>query len=160
MEAGKTVVLAASIGVAVVALAIVPVRIGAAAGASLAERLAHPLCHANIFHALANTWCLVSVAHHYRPSVWELLGSYAIAVSVPSFVLSDTPTLGLSGACFALLGMMVRKVQRRLYYNAWALAFVAIGFLIPAVNAALHLWCLAVGEFVAILNIPAPWNKE
>lgn len=161
MEKGKTAFLASSaVGVAIVVLSIVPVRIGAAAGATMTERLAHPFCHANIFHAAANAWCLVSIAHAYRVTVWELLAAYAIAVSVPSFVLSATPTMGLSGACFALIGMMLRKVARRMYYNAFALAFVAIGFLVPAVNAFLHLWCLAVGECIAILNMPAPWNRR
>lgn len=156
----KTLLASASVGVAAVALALVPVRTGAAAGASLAVRMAYPMCHANVFHAAANAWCLVALTHAYEPAWWELAVAYAVAVAVPSFVLSSTPTMGLSGACFALMGMMLRHVARKRFYVSCAVALAAVGLLVPNVNAWIHLWCLAVGFFLALLNSPAPWNRR
>lgn len=152
----KAVLAAAAIGVVAVALSFAPVGAGIATGCTLADRVSYPFCHANVLHALANAWCLVAVAKGYRTSVADIMAAYAVAVTVPPFVLSGTPTVGLSGVCFALIGMMAWRVRRRLCYNAWAMAFIAVGFAFPQVNAWLHLWCLAMGE---LLYAPAPWNK-
>lgn len=156
-DAKKAVLAAAAIGTAAVALALAGLRVGAVSGSGLPARMAYPMCHANVLHALANAWCLVAVANVYRATAADILAAYAVAVAVPPFVLSATPTMGLSGACFALIGMMAWRVRRRLYYNAWALAFIAAGFAFHQVNAWLHLWCLAVGE---LLYAPAPWSKK
>ena len=156
----KAVLAAASIGVAVIILNIIGVRVGITAGGSLSDRLAYPFCHANIFHAMGNAYCLFLVTKSYRMSIAALLTAYAIAVAVPAFVLSTTPTVGLSGMCFALIGLPFWRVRRKLYYNAWAVGFIAITSIFNHIAAALHLWCLFMGEAVGFLNAPVPWRRK
>lgn len=125
-----------------------------AADASLWQRLAYPFAHANFLHAAVNAWCLLSLVFSYNVSSWQCLAAYAIAVAVPSFVLTAQPVVGLSGVCFALIGLMSFSVRRRLYYQAWAAAALAIAFFFSNAAALLHLWCYAMGVLMAALTTP------
>lgn len=117
-------------------------------------RLLYPAFHANIIHAALNAWCLICISFYYDFTLWRLLITYLIAISIPSFLLTNTPTVGLSGLVFALLGSISFEVQRRLYFQIWTISYIGIGFLLPNTNALLHLYCYAMGFTWATLNKP------
>lgn len=138
----------------ILALSFWPWNIGATSQATFHERMLYPFFHANIFHAVCNLWCLIAMERYYDISPWKYLMAYLIAVSVPSVVLTAQPTVGMSGVCFALMGMITWEVARKLYWTAWIMAFLVTGFLFPHVNAWLHLYCYLAGLLIGILNAP------
>lgn len=155
----KAVLAAEAVAVAVIALSIAGVRTGATASSGIMHRMAYPFCHAGILHALTNAWCIVAVTRSYRMSVSALMTAYAIAVLVPPFVLSSTPTMGLSGACFAIIGLSVWKVARKLFFLSCALALIGATGLFSNVAAALHLWCLLAGAAAGYI-LAKPWKRK
>ena len=131
-------------------------KVGICQGCSLGSRLLHPFFHANIFHAILNGWVLLSLVFMFDTSVFELLLAYAAAVTVPASLLGiAVPTVGASGAIYFLCGYLSWKTAKKLRWHAWWAFFLGIGFLFPASNSILHLWCYAVGVFIGFLNSPA-----
>lgn len=128
--------------------------VGIYTGCGLGCRMLYPFYHANLLHATLNAWCLLSVIFIYDISLWRLILAYIIAVGIPSFCLSDIPTVGLSGVVFALFGSISFEVQRKAYYQLWMLAYLVAGFLFPNTNALVHLFCYLAGGAVALLNKP------
>jgi membrane associated rhomboid family serine protease len=128
--------------------------VGIYTGCDIWQRLLYSFFHANIVHALLNVWCLLSVVFLYRIKLWVLVAAFLIAMSVPTFCLTSTPTVGLSGVVFALFAMLSFSVQRKLYYQSWMVFYLVMGFLMPNVNAYLHLYCYTIGFIVALLNKP------
>jgi len=111
-------------------------------------RLSYPLFHAGILHAICNAWCLITLVFYYDLHWWRLLTAYGIAISIPALLLSATPVVGLSGVCFALMGLCLPIVQRKLYFSAWVAAFLAVGIILPGVAWVVHLYCYVVGWVV------------
>lgn len=111
-----------------------------------------------MFHAMANVWCVLSLAFYYGFTLIELSLAYAIAISFPFAV--ETPTFGLSGVCFALMGIVICRVKRKAFYLRWVGALTLGGFLFPQVNAFLHLYCLIVGLAFGLINTPIQWKKR
>lgn len=128
--------------------------VGIYTGCGLGCRMLYPFYHANLLHATLNAWCLLSVIFIYDISLWRFFLSYIIAVTIPSFCLSDIPTVGLSGVVFALFGSISFEVQRKAYYQLWMLAYLVAGFFFPNTNALVHLYCYLAGGAVALLNKP------
>lgn len=129
-------------------------KVGAYSECEYYERLLYPFFHANILHASLNAWCLLSVVFLYDISILRLNLSYIAAVSVPSFMLSDIPTLGMSGVVFFLFASISFEVQRKTYYQSWMLFYLALGFLLPNTNGMIHMYCYVLGLFYALLNKP------
>lgn len=123
-------------------------------GCGWVERMCYHFMHANIFHTLMNVWCLLSIVFMYNVTLWRFATAFAIAVSIPEICLLHIPTIGLSGVIFALMGSISFEVERKLYYQAWIFAYLALGFVIPNVNAWLHVYCYLVGVAVALINKP------
>lgn len=119
-------------------------------GCSITGRLCYHFFHANFFHTLCNAWCLLALVFYYNADGLELLLSYAIATTVPSVALSTQPTVGASGICFALMGIVFYKVARKRYYLAWIIPVIAVGFFIPRMAATVHLYCFLVGLIVGV----------
>lgn len=86
--------------------------------------------------------------------------AYLISAVAPSFILTDVPTIGLSGVCFALLGMLVFKVGRRRHYLLCLAPYLVLGFLIPSINGAVHLHAFVAGALVGLLNTPIPCRRK
>lgn len=130
-------------------------QVGIYAGCPLAGRLLYPFFHVSLLHAVLNAWCLLQVAFIYGITPWRLLAAYATAATVPvGMVGLEVPTVGLSGVVFFLLGSLSFTVCRRWYWQGWMLSYICIGFLLPAINALLHLYCYAVGIAAALLVKP------
>ncbi len=123
-------------------------------GCGLGCRMLYPFYHANLLHALLNAWCLLSIIFIYDISLLRFILAYIIAVTIPSFCLSDTPTVGMSGLVFALFGSISFEVQRKTYYQLYMLAYLVVGFLFPNTNALVHLYCYILGVVLALLNKP------
>lgn len=128
--------------------------VGIYLGCGLTCRALYPFYHVNLLHALLNVWCLLSVVFIYDTSLWRLVFAYVIALSVPSLLISTTPTVGLSGVVFALFGSISFEVERKTYYQLWMSAYLVVGFLFPNTNAWIHLYCYIAGLLAALLNKP------
>lgn len=125
---------------------------GICVGCSWTARLSYPIFHANFLHAFCNAWCLVSLVFLYDLPWWKVAVSFLVAVSVPPCLLTATPVVGMSGACFALMGLTVFVVRRQAMLLGWILFFLAIGFLFPNIAAVVHVYCFAVGLAVGALT--------
>lgn len=126
--------------------------VGICTGCGLAGRLSYPFFHAGILHAGINVWCLLSVVFIYDISLRRLCLAYIVAVSVPTFCLSETVTVGMSGLVFVLFGSISFEVKRKLYYQACMFAGLVTGFFFPNINAGIHLYCYLAGVAGALLN--------
>lgn len=150
----------------VIVLALCPVDIsgiGIRQGCPLWQRLSYTFLHAGIMHAIANCWCLLSLTFGQRVRLWQLAVSYAIAVTYPvdticSLQASCLSTVGMSGLCFALIGIITPSARRAAFFLSLAM-LLAAGFLFPGVNATLHLYCCLAGLIVGLLTTPVSWKR-
>lgn len=150
--------IAIALSVADIFLPIPLQSVGIGSGSSFPNSFIYHFFHANIFHAILNVWCLLTIAFIYDAKAWQLILGYVIASLIPGYLCCTTvtaqPTIGLSGICFTLMGLIIPNVKRKLYYNICVFTFIAIGFFFPYVNASLHLRCYVVGLLVGFLNTP------
>lgn len=128
--------------------------VGVADSAALTARLVYPFFHASFLHAAVNVWCLLSIVFIHDVSLWRLLAAYVAAVLVPGFLLSDVPTVGLSCVCYFLLGSLLFEVERKMWFLFCMAIYIAVGFLLPSVNALVHLYGYLAGLMVGMLNAP------
>ncbi len=134
--------------------------VGIYAGSPWTGRGLYPFFHASVFHAILNAWCLCCVMFIYDITVWRLLLAYIVAVTYPVdtvtqlFSLPITPTVGISGCLFFLLGSIAFEVRRRLYYQTWMFFYLIVGFFLPYTNAWIHLYCYLCGIILSLLNYP------
>lgn len=146
-----------ALAIATAALVLSPFDgVGIHAACSWLERLCYPVFHVNILHAFCNAWCLVSLVFLYDLPWWKVMLSFIIAVSIPPCLLTATPVVGMSGACFALMGLTVPIVRSKVLLLGWINLFLVLGFLLPNVAAWVHVYCFTVGLWVGII-IHAPW---
>lgn len=133
---------------------------GIYAGCDFAQRLTYPFFHASPLHAIINGYVLLAIVFRYDITLHRLLLAYMVAVAVPANTLAwiaptmRIPTVGLSGIVFFLLGSIAYQVQRKAYFQRWMACYLTIGFLIPSINATLHLYSYIIGLIVALLNKP------
>ena len=146
-----------ALAIAVAAIVMSPFEgTGICEGCSWIARLTYPMFHANLIHAISNAWCLVTVVFLYDLPWWKIAIAYLIAVSVPTFALSTTPAVGMSGVCFALMGLSLPSIRRKLFFNAWVACFLAVGVIMPGVAWKVHLYCYItgwlVGDFIEAIS--------
>jgi len=101
--------------------------------------------HTSLLHAALNVWCLWVLVFYYGIGSLRIALAYIIAVCEPSLLLPSEPTIGLSGVCFALLGMNTFHVKRKLYWSKWMFFYLVVGFFLPCVSGGVHLWCFSIG---------------
>lgn len=152
----KTATLLLSLALLILAFFNAPQQCVLQPGCGITGHLCYHFFHANFFHALCNVWCLLALAFYYDIEDWELLLAFIIATTIPSWCLTlntydlTLKAIGFSGVCFALMGIVFYKVARKRYYLTWIIAMVAIGSLIPAMAAAVHLYCFTLGIAISI----------
>lgn len=117
-------------------------------------RLLYNILHASVLHAVINAWCLLSAIFIFNIKLEKLLLAFGVAATAPSWVFSEIPTLGLSGVIYFLFGSVSMAVRHKIFYHAWFTVIIAVGFLMPAVNARLHLYCYICGVLLAMLTTP------
>lgn len=156
----KTKAFALALSLAMLALAFVPFDAEAVGLRSLSAspswggmgcgRLSYSFFHASLLHCLVNVWCFLSCVFLADVSFRKLALAYFAACSAPA--LSATPTIGLSGVCFALLGMVMWQSAGKLRYNMIiGVSVLSVYALCPkAVNNGLHLYCYLLG----VVSVP------
>lgn len=123
-------------------------------------RWTYSLFHASIFHWLVNCWCLLSLVFYIEVSIRQLIYSYIIASLFPVatlYVLFDahiltTPTMGLSGVCYALIGMVTPQVARKREWLTWLAVGFAVSCIFPLINQFVHLWGFILGLGIGYLT--------
>lgn len=108
--------------------------------------------HVSMWHLAINLWSMWTLTTTYKIRIWHLITAYLISAS--PFFYGDIPTVGLSGMCFALMGVIWYQVLRVKLYHIWIVGFILVGYLFPASNAKLHLYCYAIGFIIGWLNRP------
>lgn len=114
-------------------------------------------CHCNVWHLMANLWCLWLIASsNYRVSARQCILAYSVSV-LASFASCETE--GLSGLLYALIGMLSWQAARIRTFHLWMLGFVSVGLLVPhRINVILHLVCYAAG---IVCEMPfCPWRER
>lgn len=160
-EAGRF----AALSVAAVILCLSFIRcdgfdVGIYAGCGMQGHCLYPFFHANAIHAALNVWCLLVAVFYYGMRIWHMGIAYLIAVTMPIDTFGhviggmDVPTVGLSGVIFAMFGMLSLGVKRKMYYQGWMVCYLLAGFVNPATNAWVHLYCYLAGVVTAWLNKP------
>jgi membrane associated rhomboid family serine protease len=133
----------------------------------------YPFQHAGIIHLAINSIALIGMIRAFRKSGVQqhvvFLMAYAVAVSA-SFIpvcISDRPTVGASGAVYALCGMYIAKavscrIGRKIkqqgnlrYFLAMLAVTLTVSFF--RVNSAffLHLFSLFIGIIIFSINLAA-----
>lgn len=125
-------------------------EVGLSSDAPCYTALTYSFFHVSFLHAALNAWCLLSLVFGYGVSLNKMLIAYIIAILCPA--TSDIPTVGLSGVCFALIGMV--SVGRNYIFLLFVAAILALGFFFPQSNGWLHLLCYLAGLIVGLLNMP------
>jgi len=148
----------AALAIATAALVLSPFDgSGIHVGCSLLSRISYPIFHVNLLHAFCNAWCLISLIFLYDLPWWKLALAFVLSVTVPTCLLSTTPVVGMSGACFALMGLVVPVVRRKVLLLGWINLFLVLGFMFPNVAAWVHVYCFVVGLWAGLI-IHAPWK--
>lgn len=114
-------------------------------------------CHCNVWHLIANLWCLWLIASsNYRVSARQCILAYSASV-LAAFASCETE--GLSGLLYALIGMLSWQAARIRTFHLWMLGFLAAGLLFPhRINITLHLVCYAGG---ILIEMPfCPWRER
>lgn len=112
-----------------------------------------PLCHANIFHCLANVWAFLGAVFLLGCGCWSVGVSYAVAVGV---LLLPWPwhTIGLSGLIYCLygiVGMRLRRGRVRVRYHCIIGITLVVGIVVPQMGGWYHSLCYAVGLMVGFM---------
>lgn len=108
--------------------------------------------HVSIWHLAINLWSVWCITSTYRLRIWHFATAYFISASYVFY--GHIPTIGISGICFALMGIIWYQVLHIRLYHTWIISFILIGFLFPSTNACLHLYCYAIGFIIGWLNKP------
>ena len=156
-------IAALSVSVVIVVGSVLPLpleELGLTRTSPFWTRLLYPLLHATALHALVNAWCLLVIFFRYPVTLGDLLWSILVSVLLPSACLTHQPTVGLSVAIYFLFGRITWMTQRRLQFVVWLLFYLAIGYLLPAINAWAHLWGCALGLVYGLLNTPVSWIRR
>lgn len=150
----------ASLILALTVLVLLPFETrGIYSGASITDRCLYPFFHANIFHAMLNVWCLLSIVFNMRVTPFQLLLAYIVSVLYPAELFqSHEPTIGLSGVCYVLIGITFHQFSNRLYFAVTTAIMFGIGHILHASNNKLHLYTLAAGLIIG--QIYKQWYKR
>lgn len=128
--------------------------VGVSSSCGLRQRFLWPFIHAGLLHATLNVWCLLLVSFYYTVSFRSLALSYGVCVVIPPFVLGGATAVGLSGMLYFVFASLSFSVQRKLYWQAWMIISLIVGFFVPGFAAGVHLYCYAAGMAYALLTTP------
>ena len=126
------------------------VNISIYSGAGI-SRVLYPFFHASWVHLLLNLWTFLCIVFYYRIRALSIIIAYIIAISFPADTLASlgaelsSPTVGISGICFALIADQSYLSANRVRFHLYMLPVLLCGFLFPQVNGWLHLYCYAMG---------------
>jgi membrane associated rhomboid family serine protease len=126
------------------------------AGAPKWHALVYQWCHCNVWHLIANIYCVWMIARsNYRVVARQVAYAYAISIVM---VFLSVPTQGMSGIIYALLGMLSWQSARIRTYHLWMAGFLLLGLVLPKVNVTLHLLCYGAGLISETFH--SPWRMR
>lgn len=129
-----------------------PYTFGIYGAAQWYTRFTYQWIHVSIWHLLINLWVFYNITRTYKVRKWHYIIAYII--SVPPILVGTVPTVGLSGICFALMGILWYQVLHTRLYHTWIAGFILAGFCVPGTNVWLHLYCYTAGALIGWLNRP------
>lgn len=151
-QAAKALTIAIALAVMFLhTLSVDPRACGLSVGAHWSMRLTYAFFHVSVIHLLLNLWCLYTVVFRYDLSVFHIFAAYVVSVCAPDVVLSSIPTVGLSAVCMALTAFASRCVASPLRWHLYMGVLLGVGFLLPSVNAGLHLYAYLAGLLLAYI---------
>lgn len=117
------------------------------------NRLTYHFFHAGLLHWFLNAWCFLGCVFLFRTSFRHVVAAFVIAASAPA--LSALPTIGFSGVCFALLGILSWQSASRVSYHCAIVSTILLACLLfpAAVNNVLHAYCYALGVLVGLAEL-------
>lgn len=162
LRAPQTKTLALLVSLTTLAVLFLPIDKnvwGIYAQGSAKGHFAYSFLHASFWHWLGNAWCLLSLVFYRQVGRGQLLLAYLIASAFPaSFIYTLTgaevlaqPTVGLSGVCFALAGILTPPISDKRHYLLWLTGAIALGFFFPLINNYIHLWSLGAGVLAGFI---------
>lgn len=124
-------------------------------GCNPTNRLLYHFAHSSVLHMGINVWCFVCLVFAFDLPLSALLVAYVIAACTPLWW--DTPTIGLSAVCYALMGMQSTHSCNKLRYHSFVSVALLAGLLMPHVNGVIHLYSYVAGVLFGIVKPPARW---
>lgn len=115
-------------------------------------RFLYHFFHVSLLHFFLNAWCFLSLLFYFRIRLTDLAVAYIIASLTP--VIGDIPTVGFSGVCYALMGILSLRVDKKVRFVLLTFVLIFIGTVSPLVNGKIHLWSYLAGMFYALLTEP------
>lgn len=117
----------------------------------------YQFCHHNIWHLLANLYCLWLIAvSNYRVSARHCILSYIVSAVL---VIDGPQTQGLSGVLYCLVGMLSWQAAHIRRFHAWMIPLLLLGVLFPSrINVLLHIFCYISGILIEMHFIP--WRER
>lgn len=128
---------------------------GIRVSAPMEARLLYPFLHVSLLHVLLNIYCFILLVFGYSISIRSMALGYITCVLCPEWILTDTPTVGLSGIYFFLLGRITLVAHWSKSTYMWLVAMLLLGFVIPSTNGPIHLYAYVVGLAIGWLVTPS-----
>lgn len=146
-------------------IACFPIRdysmVGITDGCGIQQHLLYSFFHTGLIHAAINVWCLLGLIFIYDIRLHRMIVAYIVACCYPATWVAhlvhyqDKPTVGLSALLFFLLASISFEVGRKVYFQAWMLSSLTLGFFFSTItNPWVHLYAYTCGMAYAILNKP------
>lgn len=114
---------------------------------SVLGHFTYPFCHANVFHLVCNCFCLWLFRQPLNYNAW------LIAMLCSFFpCLATEPTMGMSGALFAHIGITWARLNRFGEMCRRVLPLTILFGLLPHMNMLIHIYCLFTAYFYTIIS--------
>lgn len=108
--------------------------------------------HGSLIHLACNIyalWFCLNERTYPKRILIPIL--YAITVASSFVYISDQPTVGISGAIFAMLGINLVRVPTRINILYMVVILIS-GFVIPQIAGSIHLTSFLIGCTIAIFT--------
>lgn len=126
--------------------------VGLSDGSHFMSRMCYPFFHANIFHLLINSYALLSIFFLSNPKPTDVIVSAAIAVLIPSSLLSGIPVVGMSVFIFAMTGVLVARAKEWVSFFLFNLLVIICGAMIARIAFVVHLYGFVSGMVYGLIT--------
>lgn len=129
-------------------------------GSAWWTHFSYPLFHASWLHLIGNCYALWFVAKNKLAGRITIPVIYLISVMASFVSESSIPTIGFSGAIYAMAGI---NISNNITVKSVAIASIALllGFILPGTNGKIHLASFIGGFFVSsVYNFIQKFNDD
>lgn len=129
-------------------------------GSAWWTHFSYPLFHASWMHLAGNCYALWFVYNRIPFGKLTVPTIYAISVAASFLFPPELPTIGFSGAIFAMAGINVARniTKKSILSSVFALS---IGFVLPSCNGVIHLVSFLIGFIIlSIYNFKLKFNAD